>query len=573
MLKDIRQTFAIKYDEYGDSLITDNYILDEGTYIIVNSDGSIDSKNILEINKKNYDSIGGDKFVHLDYLSKLLEMNKPMDKFKTIHSNNYMSFWIKKNNIREKLNKTIIEDYYAILLNPKLKYEKSSELYQEIEKDIGRPDEAAIEKYKNWILENIFDIVEKHKLKDDKNYLKIYFYEPIENYIRENKRYIVPNIYNSSDYNIRIGEDIYGMPNDNIGLNSKKPFLDNKGRKISTPYLISTDEVILQKKMFDYLLNFANNGKTNIYVDEKEIEALESGEMIEREFKGYFIKIKKGKEVEIHDFDTITHYNPKLKNFLVNKIISSNLDKQDGDKGNLSYGSVSDIKTLSSYINSVFFNKFLTANYFTEPKKIKLRDNLLKKELILCRGAYFNWFYKGDLKSIRSIFPKSSLKIIKNTISNGFLIKAIEQFNLRDSILKYLGGETYMEQRIDKIVEELRNKINGDEICSIGCDDEYYFAMGQAAQFLISKNKAAGIKQSLINPIISSADDKVLRNRIKALYKKYNYDIDLKSKRFNNLYSMVLRYEAEKCINDDMLIAGFITSNLIYEKKEKQEGK
>lgn len=573
MLKDFMQTFAIKYDKYGDSLMTDNYKLDEGTYIIVNADGSIDSKNILEINKKNYDSIGSDKFVHLDYLSKLLDMNKPMDRTKTIHSNNYMSFWIKKNNIREKLNKTIIEDYYATLLNPKLKYKKSLELYQEIEKEIGQPDEAAIEKYKNWILENIFNIVEKCKLKDDKNYLKIYFDEPIENYIRENKRYMVPNIYNSSDYNIKIGETIYGMPNDNIGLNSKKPFLDNKGRKISTPYLISTNEVILQKKMFDYLLNFANNGKTNIYVDEKEIEALESGEMIEREFKGYFIKIKKGKEVEIHDFDTITHYNPKLKDFTVNKIISSNFDNQDGDKKNLSYGSVPDIKTLSSYVNSVFFNKFLTTNYFTEPKDIKLRDSLLKEELLLCRNAYFNWFYKGDLKSIRSIFHKSSLKIIKNTICNGFLLKAIEQFNLRDSILKYLGGETYMEQRIDKIIEELRNKINRDEICSIDCDDEYYFAIGQVAHFLISKNKAASKKQSLINPIINSADDKVLKSRIKALYKKYNYDIDFNSKRFNNLYSMALRYEAQNSINDDILISGFITNDLIYEKKEKQEEK
>ena len=36
-----------------------------------------------------------------DYYSKLVDMNKPMDTTKTIHSNNYLSVFIKKENIKK----------------------------------------------------------------------------------------------------------------------------------------------------------------------------------------------------------------------------------------------------------------------------------------------------------------------------------------------------------------------------------------------------------------------------------------------------------------------------------------
>lgn len=58
------------------------------------------------------------------------------------------------------------------------------------------------------------------------------------------------------------------------------------------------------------------------------------------------------------------------------------------------------------------------------------------------------------------------------------------------------------------------------------------------------------------------------------MYIKYNYDISSNGKRFNNMYAMISIYEAEGNVNSDMILAGYLCNNLIYEKstdKEKEE--
>ena len=85
-----------------------------------------------------------------------------------------------------------------------------------------------------WIEDN----VNENLLENDnkKDYLKIFFVEDdleksLELFRNEHKRYLIPNIFNSNDYNRKIGETIYGLSNNNMGLNSKKAFLENKIKK------------------------------------------------------------------------------------------------------------------------------------------------------------------------------------------------------------------------------------------------------------------------------------------------------------------------------------------------------
>ena len=60
-----------------------------------------------------------------------------------------------------------------------------------------------------------------------------------------------------------------------------------------------------------------------------------------------------------------------------------------------------------------------------------------------------------------------------------------------------------------------------------------------------------------------------LKTKLRQLFVKYNYDMDQdKDLRFKNLYSMIIGYEVEDKINTDLIIAGYLNSNLIYEKKE-----
>ncbi len=453
MLKECLDVFKKIYEEKGESLILDTYVPAEGSYVLVDRDGAI--KEIKELPKQKEPPEDFESFVEKDYLSALIDMNKPIDKKKVIHSNNYYAFWVKKDSIRPdkngkvKLTQEIIDDYYGLLKAAENKYRKKGlELYEVVEAEIGKPDLEMIEKHKDWIKKNIFTIIEDNHLKDDKSYLKIYFDADREAYQRESRRYVIPNVYNTTDYNMPVGDKIFGLPNDNMGLNAKKPYLENKTRKNTMPYLISTEEVALQKKFFDYLYNQACLGKSNIYLNEKDgIIALSNNESLKQSFRGYYLRIQKGKELEVHDFDEVTGFEAEIEPIDLKQFIPV----PEKNATDLIYEKVKKLEDVKILINSVFFKKFLTTNFFTDAKDIRLNDTKVKEELLRCRTGYFNWFFKGESVAVRSFFAESSLLLIKNSILNKHIPKAIEQFNVRESILNHFEGGERMEQTYEQV--------------------------------------------------------------------------------------------------------------------------
>ena len=576
MLKDCLEVFKKEYEAKGEGYILDDYVLAEGNYLLIDHEGQC--KLSLEIGKKDKGIDLRDKtyrlFCQMDYLSKLSDMNKALGIKKVIHSNNYLSFFMKKDNLSSgKLTEEVIDRYYDVLTDPTTKYakdKKAMEIYQSFEEEYGKPDIEVIEKNKAWIKVHIAQITEEYpEIKADKNYLKIFFEADIECFERESKRYFLPNIYNSTEYNVTLGEQIFGMPNDNTGLNSKKPYLKHRTRKTETPYLIGTDEVLLQKKFFDFLMNKANQGYSNIYVDQ-EIHCLPAGESMRKRFNGYFLRIQKGKEVEIKEFDTIACLDDAIAPCYIPRSIEIDYAKINYES-ELNPQSVTKLSDLNRMINNVLFSKWLVNSYFREAADIKLNDTLLKRSILQSRDAFFAWFYKGNETLIKPIFPKISLSIIKNTIGNGYRIRAQEQWMLREGVMNYLnrGGVKVADIMKEKL-DQVDVKINAENQQVIESDIEYAIAVGQLVNFFLSLNKASAPKHALINPILNIKHDEKLKNELKKLFKKYNYTIERRSKRFGNLYAMVAAY-TPAAINEEALIYGYLTNSLIYKKGEKQD--
>ena len=123
MLKECIEIFKKEYDDKGEALLTDSYILGRGDYFIVKSNGDYShikvDKNTVPQTEENYDYLA-----QRDYLSGLLSINKPIDGTKKIYSNNYLSFFIKNNVIIENKAQVIksIKSFYETLKNPLLKY-------------------------------------------------------------------------------------------------------------------------------------------------------------------------------------------------------------------------------------------------------------------------------------------------------------------------------------------------------------------------------------------------------------------------------------------------------------------
>lgn len=577
MLKECMEVFKHELDQKGERLILDSYIPADGTYVIVDKDGNCSQPVDIKMDKKtrllDKSSPLFPQICFYDYQSQLISMNKPVDGKKIIHSNNYLSFFVKKDSIVSgKLTNDSIDGYYDILKDPKeKKYKKSKEasrIYELFEKSEGVVDKEAVDQKKQWIKEHIFSLENVDLTRKD--YLKIFFEADEELYKREARRYFLPNIYNNNDYNTEIEGIVYGLPDNNAGMNAKKPFLSVKSRKYPAPYLLDGDDVILQKQFFDYLMNFAASGCYHIYVDteRKKIYGYRNGGVPDEIESGYYLRIKKGKnEAEIQEQDNLPGYRRKLMTpFVFKDILQREQDKHSED-----YSAYYDRLEVEGVIGKVFFSNWLTSNYSTEASDMSITDGILKQCILQSRNIIFEWVYKGVDHGLDRMLEKNSLNLIKDAILNGNKDRALWQLNLRWSFREHFAkeGEEDMAEIISEVRKMVKEKVLSDKVTLAEKDEEYYYAVGQLAGYLLSLSKAKDKNQSMINPLLNAKTDAVIKNNIQQFYKKYNYRIPDFSKRVKNMLMMVLSYVPEGAVNQDMVILGYADDNIIYFKEEK----
>ena len=172
--------------------------------------------------------------------------------------------------------------------------------------------------------------------------------------------------------------------------------------------MLSPQSAAVQRMFFDYLMNEANKGNTNLFFDnsvlhskynKSGITALKNGEFIEGDFSGYFLQIQKGKEIAIEHQDTIVDYKYNLyKPFIYSNVLEDDVTDEQYRK----YGNK---KELLAVINEVLFSKWLSGNFFSDEDKINA-DAVLKRNILLSRDAIFAWQivpqprtkYKGFLR-------------------------------------------------------------------------------------------------------------------------------------------------------------------------------
>lgn len=576
MLKECIEVFQKMLSENSD-LILDTYIPADGTYIIVNKAGVIQScVNIIKDKKtkkidRSVESLG--EIVLYDYNSVLVSMNKPIDKNKIIHSNNYLSFAVKKDSILTgKLTEDIIDEYFDILSDPiHKKYFRSKEasaICVEFEEEEGKPDLEKIEWTRKWIKDNIFNLREVDF--EEKNYLKIFFESSQEEYERENKRYLLPNIYNSNDYNITINGKIFGLPNDNLGMNSKKPFLSIKTRKNPSPYLLDRNDVVDQKCFFDYLMNLVSEGKYHIYIDteKNEIHGYKNGNSPEQLDTGYYIRIAKGKnEAEIQEQDNISDYRQTLnKSFEYKNMLNRHYDER--------YKVYDNRLAVGAIIDEIYFSKWLSGNYTVDEGEIRINDEKLKQNILNSRKVIFDWVFKGIDHGMKNTLEKAGLMAVKNSLLKDHREQAMRQFNLMFSVRAYFSekGDENMGEIISDIRAKVGMKVKSSTVIPVENDGEYYFCVGQLTKYLISQSKAKDITHSLLNPIINARNDKNLKKRLMQMYKKYNYQIKNTYKYTERLLAMVLGYEPEGKVDQEKVLLGYACDNVLFKSIEEKGG-
>lgn len=581
MLKECLEVFGevlAKERQRGKDIILDSYIPADGTYIFVDGQGNMREPVEIKLNKKTreIESSSSDlkEVCFYDYHSQLVSMNKPMDGKKVIHSNNYFSFFVKKDSIlTKKLTEAIIDGYYEVLKNPlEQKYKKSKEagkIYELFEEEEGSVPVEELERNRQWIKDHIFHLENLDFSKKD--YLKIFFETEHANIEREERRYLIPNIYNNNEYNVEVEGKVYGLPDNNLGMNAKKPYLAAKTRKIPVSYLLDSNDVMLQRMFFDYMMNLASGGKCNVYIDtvKRNIQAYRQEEDPQDVAAGYYLRIKKGKELEIQNQDNIPGFHQKLDKPLDFLNISHCRHSKHPEYLN-QYGRYYTRTQVGKLIHEVFFSKYLESNYYIDINEINITDENLKNSIIMARDAIFAWVRKGIDEGFFPVLEKASLDLIKGAALNGYRERALWQLNLRWSFETYfLKGEEDMERRKQELVENVKRKVLEEKEIWFESDEEYYYGVGQMAAYLISLSKSKTKNESLINPFLNAKRDEVLKTKLMQLYKKYNYAIPFGMKRVRRLLAMIEEYVPSGRVEQDLVTFGYVSDNIIYMKEDK----
>ena len=579
MLEECLEIFKKNLDEDPDMVLR-GYIPKDGKYYLV----TMKEKGPWEVSpsfKIKYDKkekkienqpLNYSFIRDLDFNSNLLNMNKSIDNKKAIHSSNYYSFFFKENIYEDKINKDAIERYFSILKNPIKKYKdkNAKNLYLENEEKLGGVNVDEAEKIEKWIVENIdnkniFDIDTSSK-----DYFKIFFvYEDEEKtkkaYQREQDRYLLTNLFNKNKYNIEVNGKTFGVSDDNLGINDKKPYLENLSRKVKQPYLISADMAKLQNLFFSYLSSSVKRGNNKIYFNtgNKEISFEKNKNFIGFEL---FLYPEKNEaaildyNIYSKDFDDI---EIKINQF-IEEYLPENAKAEDISKREDKYGLITEKKTLLNKIDSVFFYNYYQRNkYNLENLNIK---ELNFKMIILNYGKSLEFaIVNNKNKEIVRILDKLLEDSIKYSLVNGYNTKAITQFNYYLSLKEYFEKkeENYMDFQ-----ENMKRKLESAGDISLEGDKEIFFDVGQVLRKLLNYSNLGDKNLTFIRNFLGGQKTSRIIENLEHLLVTYAHNISAKDVRLNRAVSQILVYEFEKEKADDKwIMAGFLEESYLYGKK------
>jgi CRISPR-associated protein Csh1 len=554
MIYDVLEVFKKEYEEKGEKLILDNYQLKDGLYVKVSNDEELEYYIAKTVKKeKKFQTLEGidannvfDWFKERDYYSGYLNSNKAFDD-KKIHNVNYLSFFVKVESFNEKgekqLNKNAIRNQYLSLLNYK-KFKKKEEVailknYQSFLNMSNRKKDLA-KKYR-FIENSISAMVDTAKLNQVENYIKIFFDAPIESYKSESEIYYAIKIFNDITYSQKIDNGIFGLSDSNMGLNSKKPYLEHKTKKMIAPFMILDSDAVLIKKFFDWL-------KFQEYDNKYPIR---ENIFINRDFK---------EKDMVQDFDYLPLKIEKFNNAIriYNYLQISNKEDE----------LINELWQLENVVDEAFYNKQLKHNYFRDD--LKVSDFVSKKlqQLIFeTKYAMVNYFKKFDEREFYQVVKKYGTDFVIEHLRQNREYRAKESLNLKISLLHHKGEDIMdINSMQKKMIEKLETSdyTNLDKV-------EFCYLAGQVSKYLLTKSKSGKKDADMLEPFLRVKNVKKLKEEIKFTFFKYKHEIGLNQTKFNNALSLITAYDDnDLSINQDAFLVGVLSQNLFYIKKEQE---
>ncbi len=584
MLADILNEFVRHQDQYPEfspeTMVVQNYRLKPGFYFRLREDGKIEE---LCITKKTElpDNDLMEWFKQADLASDLIEMNKPVDPKKQIHSNNRLTLFCKLNvflqgeAIHPQL-KGHIDRYFDALIQVRDRQNLDilrAAGYKALSKEEA---DSSKERFLAALPRIRERIVEKRLNEKDNPYIKLFLEAPPDVYTWESGRYLLTKIFNCNDYNLNAEGLIMGLSNANMGMNSKKTFLEHKTTAFKVPYRITAEEGLLLRQLFLWLEGQQTGGKAinsgYIPVGIHEPGLFAAAGEIQRRKPAAYVRFSRGKTgIMIEDYDFLPDANDRLDEPVKFDNYTEAKDYAGGPRNQRSL--------VEDHIDKFLYGGQLVRNYDVDKVQAsKYLPKALAVQVQLSRGAMEAWLRKENDLPLKSAVNKITMDIILARLETLTYVPVLAwALNVRWALMEYFGKENeIMGKTIVNAYEELKERVINakKQEDPVTCKEpvEFYLAAGQLLYYYFSKSQAQQVNYDMLWRIAGT--EKTAAGIKKEHYKyfqRYAHAINLNDPRFNYLLKLIASYEPDKeePVNLDALFYGFAASNLIFFKEEK----
>lgn len=586
MTYDLLYTFKNYFKD--NKVVLDTYKMEDGIYFLVKKDDTIE-KLIVEKgepdNSELYEYLKEKEFFSKCFISnKVLNTECKGTNYKTtkkMYSNNIYTLFFRNDNCAGFTNilgdktmpndifEEIIKKYYEALKNLG-NNKKEKKLIQE------RYSDEEINVYREKMIK-LFRQISKVFTEEDKakksTWVKIFIDQSNNEYERVGNIYNITRLFNNNDYNVEYDNNIFGANNYNFGCNSKKPYLELKTTPFKVGSLVSIGDIDVMNKIYLWLYNNGINESVLKLPVDWEFKGIPQSEQNISNKDLFILKVNGNNGVaKIEDFDYKSSYNTEIRPFTCKDYMRH---KENDFKTSNIYG-------LEWYTNNTWISNtskdnkrnYIRESYYDFEKK-KISKSLIanwKKELLQKYSqAFFYLFQREERNIFLQNLDNIASEVVERTLVDDLNLGIKFTNNSKRAMNLWIAFKDYFnekgeseEMKLNNIQEKCKNIVLEEN--NIETDEEYYFLMGQVAYYLLSRSKASKLTQDVTEPFIKAANITVLKKELRDLYEKYNYDIYLKDKRFNNVFSQILVQEPESEVrkNKNIILAGMLSNNLFY---------
>lgn len=521
----------------------------------------------------------------------MIDTNKCFDlPTKAIHSCSPYCLGLKKSSLTgETFNR--VDDYFkkAINMFPNLKL-----------------PEVLINKFKEYIntntkFENLlvsYDC-DFQNLKDT-DYIVVYLDVPFNIVEEYGKCYRRERLFNTSDYNIQVGEEIWGSSNFLNGFPTKKPFLLHQTAAFTVAGRISEKEAMqLDEFKSLMLVNILPRPLPLFIYSEERLsemslfsESLDAGKRIGyKEIIEDLIKKKK----EIGNYYLVYFSDGTIKDFEFVSQFEYGL--ADGPWEVVDYFKIqperksirlTHIFDFEKQILPILFENSLVVRtkegeyrykYFEDIDSKYCASEQILSLILKYRRACYEYVYKSKRGSItrrmmEDILYTGILDDIRRDEKREKHFGICGKLNIAFSLLEKFDrkhnnqdtmGSNLLKHRA--FIMELRE---GNQ--SVESDDQYAFVVGQILYYLLDKSKTADTSYKRLESFLRQTQVEKLNLAIATLFDHYKHENY--SRYFRRVFAEIMDYTSNVNLKNKMpiLLAGFFSDNQLYaEKKQNKE--